>query len=136
MPDKPPLDENSVAVQKHLDIMQCVINRMANTSRALKTWCITIVAAIFVVVAKTDLPGSAVLIALVPTIMFFGMDAYYLGMEKGFRDSYSILWIKFHNEKLSVNGDLIRSKSRAEFVPVLDFNRFRQSQWLRPFPLS
>ena len=89
MPDKPPLDENSVAVQKHLDIMQCVINRMANTSRALKTWCITIVAAIFVVVAKTDLPGSAVLIALVPTIMFFGMDAYYLGMEKGFRDSYS-----------------------------------------------
>ena len=43
----------SSAVQKHLEIMQGVIQRMAENSRSCKVWCVTLVAATLVLVART-----------------------------------------------------------------------------------
>ena len=48
-----PLNEESSAVQSHLTIMQGVINRMAENSRSCKVWCVTLVAATLVLVART-----------------------------------------------------------------------------------
>ena len=62
-------DETSTSVQTHLTILQGVIERMASNSKSLKAWCITIVAAILVVVAGKDKPDY-VLIALIPIVMF------------------------------------------------------------------
>ena len=39
-------------VRAHLSMMQSVITRMADNSRACKTWALTLVAAILVVVTK------------------------------------------------------------------------------------
>ena len=47
------LNHESSAVQKHLEIMQGVINRMAENSRSCKVWCVTLVAATLVLVART-----------------------------------------------------------------------------------
>lgn len=104
MPEKNlPLDANSSAVHKHLDIMQGVIDRMAAESRMLKTWCITIVAAILVLVARGDLQPSAVLIAFLPTVAFCLLDWWYLKMERGFRNAYNGFVTKLHDGKLSAN---------------------------------
>ena len=82
------LDHESPAVQKHLEIMQGVIQRMAENSRSCKVWCVTLVAAILVLVARTGKADHA-LIALAPTALFYVLDAYYLMLERRFRKSYN-----------------------------------------------
>ena len=53
MADNSNLGVESSAVQAHLTIMQGVIQRMAENSRSCKVWCVTLVAAIMVLVART-----------------------------------------------------------------------------------
>ena len=100
MVERQPLNEESSAVQSHLTIMQSVINRMGENSRSCKVWCVTLVAATLVLVARTGEPQHA-LIALVPTLLFWILDAYYLGLERRFRSSYSIFVGKVHNGKIA-----------------------------------
>ena len=88
MADNGNLDVESSAVQKHLEIMQGVIQRMAENSRSCKLWCVTLVSAILVVTALTG-DAEHALIALAPAILFYLLDAYYLGLERRFRSSYN-----------------------------------------------
>ena len=46
MAEQSQLNHESSAVQKHLEIMQGVITRMAENSRSCKVWCVTLVAAV------------------------------------------------------------------------------------------
>ena len=85
----------SSAVQKHLEIIQGVILRMAENSRYCKVWCVTLVAAILVLVARTGKADHA-LIALAPTALLYVLDAYYLMLEKRFRNSYNNFVGKVH----------------------------------------
>ncbi len=68
---------------------------MATNSTSIKTWCIAIVSAILVIIANKGKPNYA-LIALFPTLLFASLDAYYLGMEKGFRNAYNDFVKKVH----------------------------------------
>lgn len=77
------LNEDSPSVRTHLEMMQGVINRMAANSRSCKFWCVTLVVATLVLVARTGEPMHA-LIALVPTGLFLVLDAYYLALERAF----------------------------------------------------
>jgi hypothetical protein len=90
------LDETSPSVQAHLSILQNIIQRMAANSTASKTWCITLVSAILVVVADKGKPQYT-FIALIPTILFLALDAYYLALEKGFRNSYKNFVQRIHD---------------------------------------
>jgi len=93
------IEENSQAVQSHLNIMQNVIQRMASNSGASKAWCIALVSAVLVIVADKSKPDYAY-IALIPTLLFLILDAYYLGLEKGFRNSYNDFIRKLHKGKI------------------------------------
>ncbi len=73
-----------------------IIQRMAANSSQCKAWCITIVSAILVVIADKSKPDFA-WIALLPTILFFLLDIYYLALEKGFRESYNNFVKKLHD---------------------------------------
>lgn len=93
------LNHESSAVQKHLEIMQGVINRMAENSRSCKVWCVTLVAATLVLVARTGEPQHA-LIALVPTLLFLFLDSYYLALERAFIGSQNAFVWKLHQGEL------------------------------------
>ena len=84
---EPSFDENSPSVQVHLEITQGIINRMATNSASSKAWCVSLVAAILVLVGDKDKP-ALLLIAVIPTLLFLFLDAYYLALERGFRSSY------------------------------------------------
>ena len=99
MVENQPLNENSPAVQKHLEIMQGVINRMAENSRSCKVWCVTLVAATLVLVARTGEPQHA-LIALVPTLLFLFLDSYYLALERVFIRSQNAFVSKLQRDEL------------------------------------
>ncbi len=94
------LEVQSSAVQKHLEITQGVIQRMAENSRSCKVWCVTLVSAILVLVARTGNSEHA-LIALLPTVLFYLLDAYYLGLERGFRDSYEKFVERLHGRRVT-----------------------------------
>ena len=87
MVDSQTVSHESAAVHSHLQMMQGVIQRMAENSRSCKIWAVTLVSAILVLVAGTADAAHA-LIALAPVVLFFVLDAYYLWLEQGFRDSY------------------------------------------------
>lgn len=95
-----PLDANSSAVQAHLNILQGVIQRMAENSRSCKVWCVTLVSAILVLVARTGEPHHA-LLALAPALLFLLLDAYYLALERAFRKSSEAFVAKLHTDGLA-----------------------------------
>ena len=82
MAETPPLNAESSAVQSHLTIMQGVIQRMAENSRSCKVWCVTLVAATLVLVARTGEPQHT-LIALVPTLLFLFLGLLLPGTGAG-----------------------------------------------------
>jgi len=94
------IDGESPSIQTHLGILQNVIQRMASNSSASKAWCIMLVSAVLVIVADKGKPDYAY-IAMLPTLVFAALDAYYLALEKAFRNSYNDFISKLHNKTLT-----------------------------------
>ncbi|MFH1778864.1 MAG: hypothetical protein ABH847_02405 [Candidatus Omnitrophota bacterium] len=118
-------EKDSQAIQIHLEITQSVIQRMASNSASCKAWCITLVSAILVIVADKGKPQYA-LIAVMPTILFLILDAYYLALERMFRSSYNKFIEKLHNGKV-VASDLYAvspsgSKIKTSLASLLSFS--------------
>jgi hypothetical protein len=74
---------------KHLEFIQAAISRMATNSFLFKGWAITIAAALSAF-AAVDTKVALLTIAIVSTLMFWGLDGYYLWLERGF--------VALHNE--------------------------------------
>lgn len=72
---------------KHLELAQSVMNRMANNSFMLKGWAVTLISGIFVLSEK-DTDKLYFLVAYIPIIAFWGLDAYYLLQERLYRSLY------------------------------------------------
>ena len=110
------LDHNSSGVQKHLEMNQNIIMRMAENSRSCKVWCITLVAAVLVLVARTGEADHA-LIALGPTLLFYVLDSYYLSLEQGFRLVFDCFVRRLRDGKVT-SQDLF-NLGEASLGPVL-----------------
>lgn len=72
---------------KHLELVQGIVNRMASNSFMLKGWAVTLVAGIFALAGK-DTDRLYFLVAYVPILVFWGLDAYYLFQERLYRSLY------------------------------------------------
>ena len=90
-------DFEASAVQSHLEMLQGVIQRMAENSRSCKLWSITALSAVIFLAARTGVAWHT-LIALVPLLLFFLLDVYYLSLERRFRDSYGLLLEKLRDD--------------------------------------
>jgi hypothetical protein len=97
---------DSSAVLAHLGILQDIVTRMANNSASCKTWCITLVSAILVLIADGG-EAKYVWLALLPVILFGLLDAYYLCQERAFRAGYNAFVAKLHNGQ-ATTADLFR----------------------------
>lgn len=75
------------AVAKHLEFVQAIINRLAGNSFLLKGWSITLAAGLFALASRDSNPDVAA-VALLPSLSFWGLDAYYLRQERLFRALY------------------------------------------------
>ena len=73
---------------KHLEFVQNVITRMNTNSFQLKGWMITIVSALLALYASSDNNVLYVFIAIVPVLIFWFLDAFYLKQEKLYRKLY------------------------------------------------
>src|SRR5215207_2306554 len=83
---------------KHLDYIQTAIGRMATNSFLFKGWAITIATGLSAFGA-VDAKVALLAIALVTIVLFWGLDGYYLWLERGF--------IALHNEVAAKSEDQI-----------------------------
>jgi hypothetical protein len=111
---------------KHLEFIQITIVRMAANSFVIKGWTVTLVAAILAFTSK-DANSNAASIALIPALMFWGLDAYYLSTERQFRALYDQtrknppkddLQVSFSLDLSEVNGK-VDSTFRVAFSRTL-----------------
>lgn len=102
---------DSDAVRAHLSILQAVIQRMAGNSASCKTWCITIVAAMLVLVTRTE-TTNYVPLAVVPALLFLFLDTRYLALERAFRDSYDAFVGKLHKGEVALSDLYVVKRDR------------------------
>jgi hypothetical protein len=73
---------------KHLEFIQGVITRMNTNSFQIKSWGITITAALLALYASSN-NTKYLLVAIAPNLLFWFLDAYYLQQERKFRAVYN-----------------------------------------------
>jgi hypothetical protein len=73
---------------KHLEFIQNVITRMNANSFRLKGWSVTITAALLALYASGR-NVAFIVIAIIPTAIFWFLDTYYLQQERQFRGIYN-----------------------------------------------
>jgi len=82
---------------KHLELIQGLINRMSSNSFMLKGWAVTLVAGIFALSAN-GADKRFFIIAYIPVLVFWFLDAYYLFQEKLYIYLYNEVRLKDNNE--------------------------------------
>ena len=93
----------------HLQLIQGVINRLAQNSFLLKGWSVTLVAALFALAAR-DANKNYVIVAYVPVLVFWLIDAYFISRERLFRSLYDRTREKKEDEiDFSMNTDPYRN---------------------------
>src|SRR3989344_1835465 len=104
--------------EKHLEFIQNIINRMANNSFILKGWSVTLVTGIIgfsVVNSITYL----IFLALVPALIFWGQDAYYLRQERLFRKLYDhVINASKQTKGFSLNAEIYKNEVDSWFCTM------------------
>lgn len=82
---------------KHLDFIQGVINRLSTNSFLLKGWSVVLVSALFALSAG-DANVRFIFLAYIPAIVFWGLDGYFLSLERVYRQLYDNVRTKSPDE--------------------------------------
>lgn len=100
---------------QHLEFIQNIINRMNSNSFQIKEWMIIIVSALLALYANNS-NEAFIFVAVIPTFLFWYLDAYYLQQERKFRELY--------------NEILPNASKIALFdMPIHNYNSGRCSIW-------
>jgi len=101
--------------QTHINTLQNIIARLSNYSMNCKTWAVTIVAALCVVIFDPQKINYFHVI-FAPILLFWLFDCYYLGLEKTFRNIYDDFLKKLNNEQTNICDDMFISLRGKRFV--------------------
>lgn len=74
---------------KHLEMLQNIINRLANNSFLLKGWTVSLVVGLFAFANVKDMEPKFMMLALIPTISFWILDGFFLHQEWLFVELYN-----------------------------------------------
>ena len=97
---------------EYLNMIQKVIDRMANNSLQIKCWSIAIVTA-FAALSNDWI----VAISIVPLVLFCFMDARYLSMERAYRELF----------------EAVRKKDESEIDFLMDYEEYDKGIWKTMF---
>lgn len=103
------LPPDHAAVLKHMDMYQSIITRMASNSAACKKWAIPLITLVLGFVVKEG-QGSLAWVTVIPIIIFYILDSYYLMLENQFRDGFN-----FSAEKIGAGE--FKQSDLFKFVP-------------------
>lgn len=72
---------------KLLEMIEKIIERMGQNSFQLKGWAVTLVSLLGAILSR-DSNKCLFLLAFIPIVAFWFLDAFYLGKERKYRDLY------------------------------------------------
>ena len=78
---------------KHLEFIQGVINRLSTNSFLLKGWSVVLVSALFALSANSS-NVRFIMLAYIPAVVFWGLDGYFLSLERIYRKHYERVRVK------------------------------------------
>lgn len=113
---------------KHLEMIQNVINRLANSSFFLKGWTVIFVAAVLGFATKDSNP-MYVWLAAIPTLSFWALDGFYLNQERLYRRLYDAV-------RQTEEDEIDFSMDTTPFKKKLDWLKSIFSKTLLPFYLT
>lgn len=101
----------------HLEIIQQTINRLSQNSFLLKGWSVILVSAIF---AISSIENSKLLSisALLPCVVFWFLDGYFLWYEKMFRKLYDKVRLA-DNSVIDFSMDVSDFKKKIEYFEAV-----------------
>lgn len=97
---------------KHLEFIQLAIARMGANSFFVKGWSVTLISAL-AVLAQKETNHEFWLIALIPVLTFWGLDAYFLRQERLFRFLYDDIRMKQESE-INFSMNTLEWKDRVD----------------------
>lgn len=106
---------------KHLEFIQGIVTRMAHSSFWVKGWCVTLVSAFLALYAETGKERMLVC-TIIPILIFWGLDAYFLKQERIFRELYDSA--RKGELELFVLTPPIESKALRSNKKTIFFNSF------------
>lgn len=108
---------NSQEKIAHLQFTQEIITRMAHNSFLVKGWSITLIVALFAISVKDD-DRSYAIVALLPAVMFWLLDAFFLKQERLFRHLYQLIAEnEIKSETFSLDTKLV--KQHISYIRVV-----------------
>lgn len=117
----------------HLQFIQGVINRLASNSFQMKGWSVVLVAAILVLLAREDRLDDAP-IALVPVLIFWFLDGYFLRQERLFRALYDQVRDLKENE-IDFSMDIKSFKKKHYFLATYLHGQVELPSYLKKWPI-
>jgi len=108
-------------LHKEIDLIQGVITRMANNSFLLKGWMITIIVGVLALTKDTLVTNDVSylsIILLLPLLVFWYLDAFFLHKEKCYRELYN--WVIENRLKETPNKELLYSLNYTRFEDKVD----------------
>lgn len=104
---------------KHLELIQGVINRLAGNSFYMKGWTVVLLSALLVLVVRED-QGDLSLLGLLPVLVFWGLDAYFLWQERLFRALYDrVRLVDAAEIDFSMDVGVVRADPRLTWIRAL-----------------
>ncbi len=116
----------------HLNMIQNVITRMGTNSFALKGWSVGIMVAVYAFAGNSNV--KAVIVTVMPLIIFWFIDSYYLMLERKYRCLYDYVREK-DEQKIDFSMDLRDIKIDLKDVKKYSFFGIFFSKTIFPFYL-
>ncbi len=101
-------------LHKEIDLIQGVINRMANNSFLLKGWLVTLITVVLALTKDSIISSDLTYLTLtlcLPVLVFWYLDAFFLHKEKCYRKLYE--WV------------IENRKNTDDFLYSLNYERFK-----------
>lgn len=104
---------NDADSRQYILMLQEIIIRMANNSSNCKVWTVTIVAAMMGLAMTTQSLREIILpVILIPIIVFYFLDSYYLYLENKFRNLQAAYISKLKSD-IDCSGDIYNFNYRS-----------------------
>lgn len=92
----------------HLQMIQEIITRMGQNSFQIKGWSIGIMIAIFSFAGEQPDSTKCILFTIVPLIIMWFLDSYYLQLERKFRFLYDDVRLSEEDKNFDMNFNNIK----------------------------
>ena len=114
----------------HLQMIQSIIDRMGKNSFSLKGWSVGIMIAIYAFAGQNY--NKAVIVTLIPLIIFWILDSYYLMLERKYRRLYDDVRNK-DNAKIDFDMNFNNISLKMNEIKKFEFIRNIFSKTIWPF---